>query len=539
MFAAYALEMGVIAALGIAAGLAVGAAIPFAGAAALSSVIPYPVAPRLDWTTLGLAAVYGLLAAALFSLWPLARAQETPAALLFRDTTGEAQARPSRRAVLAAVLLALGLAALALASAADTKAAALFIAAAAGVFALLRLVGLGLVALARRLPRPRSVAARLALANVHRPGALTPTVVLSLGLGLSLMVAVALIDRSLTQELEGPVREEAPSFFFVDVPSAEADAFAAFIAARAPQARLRAVPMLRGRIIALNGIPAEALHPSADAAWVLQSDRGITFSDALPEGSRLVAGRWWDKDAAAPLVSFDAKIAAGLGLKLADTVSVNVLGRTVTATIANLREVQWERLGINFVMVFSPSTFAGAPFSVLSTLTFPGGADAKGEIALLNQVAAAYPAVTAVRVKETLEEARRMVENLSLGIRAASLVTLLTSLLVLSGALAAGHQRRVYEAVILKTLGATRARLMAAYALEYAGIGLVTAAVALLAGSLAAYAVAVFVMEIGFAFSAWVALGAVLGALGITVSLGLLATLRALGEAPARVLRHL
>ncbi|MEP9349555.1 FtsX-like permease family protein [Xanthobacter sp. KR7-225] len=539
VFAAYGIEMGVIAAAGIAAGLAVGAAIPFVGTAALSSVIPYPVAPRLDGATLGLAGLYGLLVAGLFTVLPLARAQETPAALLFRDTAGEARARLPRRPLLLAALLALGLVALALASAVDMKAASVFIAAAAGVFGLLRLVGMGLVALARRLPRPRAMVPRLALANTHRPGALTPTVVLSLGLGLSLMVAVGLIDRSLTAELAGPVREEAPSFFFVDVPSADQAAFARFVADRAPGARLRAVPMLRGRIIALNSIPAEAVRPSAEAAWVLQSDRGITFSDTLPEGSRLVEGQWWGAGETAPLVSFDAKIAAGLGLKVGDTVSVNVLGRLVTATIANLREVKWERLGINFVMVFSPATFAGAPHSVLATLTFPGGADAAGEIALLNQVAEAYPAVTVVRVKETLEEARRMLENLSLGIRAASLVTLLTSLLVLSGALAAGHQRRVYEAVILKTLGATRARLIAAYALEYAGIGLVTAAVAVAAGSLSAYAVTVFVMEIGFTFSPAVALGAALGALAVTVALGLLATLKALSAPPAWVLRHL
>ncbi|MBB6308524.1 ABC transporter permease [Xanthobacter tagetidis] len=539
VFAAYGIEMAVIAAIGIAAGLAVGAAIPFAGAAALSAVIPYPVAPRLDLATLGLATLYGLLVAGLFTVLPLARAQETPAAMLFRDTTGEAGPRLPRRPLIAAALLGLGLVALALATAVDLRAAAIFIAAAAGVFALLRLVGAGLVALARRLPRPRAVVPRLALANIHRPGALTPTVVLSLGLGLSLMVAIGLIDRSLTQELAGPVQEEAPSFFFVDVPSTEEDAFARFIAARAPGAALRAVPMLRGRILSLNGVPADAVRPSADAAWVLQSDRGITFSATLPEGSRLAEGTWWDANESAPLVSFDAKIAAGLGLKVGDSVSVNVLGRVITARIANLREVKWERLGINFVMVFSPATFAGAPHSMLATLTFPGGADAAGEIALLNQVAAAWPAITVVRVKETLEEARRMVENLSLGIRAASLVTLLTSLLVLSGALAAGQQRRVYEAVILKTLGATRARLIAAFALEYAGIGLATALVAVAAGSLAAYGVAVFVMEIGFTFSATVAFGAALGALVVTVSLGLLATLRALSAPPARVLRHL
>ena len=538
IFAAYGLEMGLIAALGILIGLVIGAALPFAASLVLSALIPFPLAPRLDWGALGLAALYGVLVAGLFTVWPLARAQETRVALLFRDVMGEAAPVPRRYLLLIGLLLVL-LCAVALASAVDGRTAGIFLLAAAGVFALLRLVGLAIMALARRLPHPRGVTARLALSNIHRPGALTPTVVLSLGLGLSLLVAVALIDRSLTEELSGSITGDAPSFFFVDVPSSEQDDFAAFLKKEAPDAELRSVPLLRGRITELRGIPVEHVRPSADAAWVLQSDRGITMSATLPEGSRLVEGTWWGQDAPAGLVSFDAKIAAGLGLKLGDQVRLNVLGRTITATITNLREVRWEKLGINFVMVFSPGTFAGAPFTVLSTLSFPKGAETRREVALLNKVAAAYPQITTVRVKETLEEAARMLANLSLGIRVASVVTLLTSMLVLAGALAAGQQRRVYEAVILKTLGATRARLVTAYALEYAAVGLVTALVAVFAGALAAYAVVVFVMDLDFVFSASVASVAVLGTLVLTVGLGLLGTWRTLGEAPARVLRHL
>lgn len=538
IFSAYGLEMGLIAALGIAMGLAVGAAIPFLADAVLSQLIPFPLAPRIEFGALGLAALYGVLVAGLFTLWPLAGAQETRVALLFRDVTGQS-VRPGRRYLLLLGLLLALLCAVALASAVDVRAAAVFLAAAAGVFALLRLVGLAIMALARRLPRPHGVVPRLALANIHRPGAITPTVVLSLGLGLSLLVAVALIDRSLTGELSASMEGDAPSFFFVDVPGAEQEAFAAFLKQKAPEAELRSAPMLRGRITELNGIPVENVRPSTDAAWVLQSDRGITASDTVPEGSRVVEGTWWGPGEQRPLVSFDAKLAAGLGLKVGETLTVNVLGRPITATIANLRDVKWEKLGINFVMVFSPGAFAGAPFTVLSTLTFPQGASTEREVALLNQVAAAYPQVTAVRVKETLEEARRMLDNLSLGIRAASLLTLLTSMLVLAGALAAGHQHRVYDAVILKTLGATRSRLLAAYGLEYAAVGLLTAAVAVLAGTLAALGVVWWVMDLEFVFSAWVAVGAVAGTLLLTVGLGLLGTWRALGEAPARVLRHL
>ncbi|MFG1391870.1 ABC transporter permease [Xanthobacter agilis] len=539
LFATYGIEIVLIALVGIALGLLLGAALPFAAAGAIAALVPFPMAPRLDIAALALAAFYGLAVAALFTIWPLARAQEAPVSTLFRDGLGARIRRPALVYLALIGALAAGVAGVALASSDDLRTAAIFLAASAAVFVLLRGVALAIMAVARRLPRPRSALTRLALGNIHRPGALTPTVVLSLGLGLSLMVALALVDRSLTMELSGPMQEKAPSFFFVDVPAAQQDAFAAFIAAEAPDGVLKSVPMLRGRITALNGVPADQVKGSADAAWVLQSDRGISMAAEVPEGSKVVAGQWWGADAREPQLSFEDKLAAGLGLKLGDAVSVSVLGRTITARITNLRQVNWERLGINFVMVFSPNTFAGAPYTVLSTLAFPDGGDTAREMAVMKAVAAAYPAVTTVRVKETLEEARRMLDSLSLGIRAASLVTLLTSVLVLAGALAAGHQHRVYDAVILKTLGATRPRLIAAYALEYAGLGLVTAVFAVAAGGLAAYGVVTQVMEIPFTFSVPAAAGAVAGALVLTVGFGLLGTVRALGVPPVRVLRHL
>ncbi|QRG08236.1 FtsX-like permease family protein [Xanthobacter dioxanivorans] len=539
IFLIYGTQIGLIALVGIGIGLALGAMLPFAAAAAIGALVPYPLDPTLDVPALAAAAVYGLLVAALFAVLPLARAQETRVSDLFREAIAVSGARLRPAALVLAGGFGLVLAGLALATSDDKRAAAIFIVAAAAVFVLLRGVGLGLMALARRAPRPRDAMARLALGNLYRPGALTASVVLSLGLGLSLMVGIALIDASLSRELTGPMRETAPSFFFVDVPSAEEDAFRAFLAEAAPGAVVKSVPMLRGRITALNGVPAEEVKPRADAAWVLQSDRGISSAAEVPEGSRLVQGAWWAPDAREPLVSFDAELAAGLGLKLGDTVTVSVLGRSLTARIANLREVKWERLGINFVMVFTPAAFAGAPYTVLSTLTFPDGGDTAREVALLKAAAARFPGITTVRVKETLEEARRMLDNLSLGIRAASLVTLVTSVLVLAGALAAGREGRIYDAVILKMLGATRGRIAFAYVLEYGALGLATALFSVVAGSLAAYGVVTLVMEIPFTFSSVAAAGAVAGALVVTIGFGLLGTLRALGTPPARILRHL
>jgi putative ABC transport system permease protein len=300
------------------------------------------------------------------------------------------------------------------------------------------------------------------------------------------------------------------------------------------------VPMLRGRIVAANGIAAETLKPAASAAWVLQSDRGITYSNEIPAGSRVVEGQWWKPDdQGPPLVSFEKRVAEGLGLKLGDTVTVNVLGRVLTARIANLRTLDWQSLGINFVMVFSPASFRDAPHTDIATLTYPGGSTSAEEIALLNAVGDDFPSVTAVRVRDALDAVGHVVTNLVLGLRGATALTLVAALLVLGGALASGHQNRLHDAVVLKVLGASRGRLLRAYVLEYLLVGGATAVFGIAAGSAAAALVLTHVMNLSFGWLPGPAFGAAAGALVATVLLGLVGTFAALGQKAAPVLRNL
>jgi putative ABC transport system permease protein len=540
VFTIYLIQVLVLAGLGALPGLALGAALPFVIAWSLGAVLPLPIAPTLHPGELALALLYGVLTAVAFALWPLGRTHDVPVSALFRDEVARDEHWPRRSYIVATVLLGCALAALAVALAYDRRIAAIFVAAAAGVFVLLRLVASLLMLIARRLPRPGSPVVRLAIANIHRPGAITPSVVLSLGLGLALLVTVIAIDGNLRRQFLAALPDKAPSLYFVDIPTADAEKFDAFIHAQAARATLDRVPMLRGRIVAANGVPAEKLKPTADTTWALQSDRGITYADAVPAGSRLVDGQWWKPDyQGPPLVSFEKRIADGLGLKVGDAVVVNVLGRNVTATIANLRTVDWQSLGINFVMVFSPGAFRGAPHTDIATLTYPNGGTAEEETALLKAVADAFPGVTTVRVREALDAVGQIVSNLALAIRGASAITLLVAVLVLGGALAAGHRHRVYDAVILKTFGATRMRLLSAYALEYLTLGLATALFGVAAGSAAAALVITKVMNLPFGWLPGPALMAAAGAIVITVALGLVGTFTALGQKPAPVLRNL
>jgi putative ABC transport system permease protein len=363
--------------------------------------------------------------------------------------------------------------------------------------------------------------------------------VLSLGLGLAVLVTITQIDGNLRRQFLAALPEHAPSFYFIDIPSTQAAPFDDYLRQIAPGAKVEDVPMLRGRIVAARGVRAEDLKPTTDSEWVLQSDRGLTYTGELPKGSKVVEGEWWGADySGPPLVSMEKKIADGLGLKVGDEIVVNVLGRDIPAKIGNLRTIDWQGLGINFVLVFSPNAFKGAPHTHIATLTEAGG-DATGDGKIIKQVADAYPMVTSVRVREVMETVGAVVTNLALAIRGASAVTLISAILVLGGALAAGHRHRVYDAVILKTLGATRLRLLGAYALEYLLIGLATAVFGVIAGSVAAWMIVTRLMTLTFVWQAGSAAGVVAAALVVTVGLGLAGTLLALNKKPATVLRNL
>jgi putative ABC transport system permease protein len=540
IFAIYLMQVLMLAAVGGAIGMVLGAILPFVIAWTLGGIIPMPIEPALHPAELVLALIYGLITALAFALWPLGRAHDVPVGALFRDTVAP-QPRWPRKTYLALTALAvLALNALAVLSAYDRHVAIVYIGVAAGVFVTLRLVAALLMLVARHAPRARSTVLRMAVANIHRPGALTATIVLSLGLGIALLVTVIEIDGNLQRQFSNELPAKAPSFYFLDIPADQATRFDAFVRKEAPGAKLEQVPMLRGRIVSANGIPAEQIKPKEGAAWVLQSDRGITYASEIPAGSRLVEGQWWAPDyAGPPLLSFEKKIADGLGLKLGDPVVVNVLGRNITARIANMRTVDWESLGINFVMVFSPHAFDGAPATHLATLTYADGGTPAQEGAITRAVAGTFPMVTALRVKDALEAIGGIVANLVLAIRGASALTLVIAALVLGGALAAGHRHRVYDAVILKTLGATRARLLAAYTIEYLLLGTATALFGVLAGSLAGWLIVSDLMHLRFAWLPLPALAAALGAVAVTVALGLIGTFSALGQKPAPVLRNL
>jgi putative ABC transport system permease protein len=529
-----------VACAGVILGAAAGVALPFAVTSAFGSMIPFPLAPAIYPSVIGKGFLYGFLTALAFSAGPLGRAHDVPVQTLFRAgiEPWRTPLRPRYIVLTLSATLCLALAVLGFAT--DPRLVLIYMGATVAAFLMLRAASFLIVAGAKRAPRTRSVALRLAIGNIHRPGALTPSVVLSLGLGLALLVALTLIDGNIRAELNQSVPRKTPSFFFLDVQSANAEAFVNFLKDRAAGSKLELVPMLRGRIVRLNGIPSSAASPKQSVAWVLEGDRGITFAEFVPEGATVIKGDWWPSDySGPPLVSIDAEIADGLGLTIGDEVTVNVLGRDITAKIANTRKVNWRTYGINFVLVFSPNSLAGAPFGDLATLTFAGGSDQAREAPLLRETARSFPSVTTISVKDALDTVNAVAGQFVFAVRGVSSVAFLASILVLGGALAAGQHARIHDAAVLKTLGATRARLLSAYIYEYALIGLCTALFGVAAGGAAAFAIVRRVMDLDFVWLWPQALAAAAAAVVVTVFLGLLGTFRILGRKPASYLRDL
>jgi putative ABC transport system permease protein len=534
VFAAYAVQIGLLAATGIAGGLALGALVPVAVAPLLQKLLPIPLRIGLYPLPLAIAAASGALTVLLFSLLPLAAIGRVMPGALFRDSVARAPRTLPWPALAGTLAAALGLAALVALSVPDRAVALWYVAGAVAAFALFRGAGALIVAGARRIGRPRRVVLRLALANLHRANAPTARVVLSLGIGLTVLVAVALVQASITDEVETSVAEGAPAYFFLDIQPDQLDGFAALVQAT-PGARFAQVPMLRGRITALNGVPVDEAPVAPEARWALRSDRGLTYAAAVPPGSQLVAGQWWPTDYhGPPLVSFDAELAKGMGLKIGDTLTVNVLGRDVTAQIASLRRIDWTRLGINFAIVFAPGTLEAAPHTHLAAVYLPRSQ----EEGLVGRVVDRYPNVSAIPVREALAAVERIIAAIGVAIRLAALVTLVAGALVLGGAVAADYRRRVYDAVVLKVLGATRGQIAAAFLVEYGLMGLLSAIVAAGLGTLIAYVLVTRPLSADWTFAPGPVGLVLIGAVGLTVALGFAGTWRALGAKAAPLLRN-
>ncbi|WP_025770329.1 ABC transporter permease [Thioalkalivibrio sp. HK1] len=541
IFLALFFQLMVIAAIGILAGLALGVMASVMAAKIVGGMLPVPLKVGLYPEALMLSAAFGLLTAIAFTLWPLSRAQQTPATTLFRGG-GLAATRGGRPLhLLMALAMGAGLAGLAAVSAQNQAFALWFIAGAVLLLILLRAMGWVTVIVASawsrsKLSRTGRIGARwrMAVANLHRPANATSDTVLSVGLGLSVLVAVALVEGNLRRGIVDSLPDDAPAFFFVGVESSRVDALESALESVDGARDFLALPFLRGRIVRVNGLDPQQALVDDEHGWLIRGDRGLSYSAQAPD-AKVVAGQWWPEDyAGPPLLSVDVDVIDAFDLGLGDTITLSVLGREITAEVRHVREVEWEGMRVDFALLLSPEPMRRAPHSAVATIR----ADEEAEARIERLLAEEFPEVTAVRTREAMARIGDLMGSIATAARSVGGLTLLVGALVLAGAVAAGHRRRTFESVVLKVLGTKRRDVALIHGTEFALLGAITGILAALAGTLGAWAMVTRVLDQDWIFLPGTVALTIAFCMALTLALGLWGTWRALGESPSNYLRN-
>ena len=536
----YALQIGAAALAGTIAGLIAGVLVTPLLGVALDGLLPVETGFVLAPGALLLAAAFGLLVALVFAATPLVRAREFPAMALMR-----ARVSPLARdrAALPWVLGGLGaIVVLVLLTSNYPLLAGGFLAGAAAVLGLLALLGWGLRRLTARLPRPASPLLRNALANLHRPGSSTGALVTALGFGLSAFVLLAGIQTAIDGNIERSVPRQAPDYFVLDIPRDRGSDFAALVRQQHPQAAVNMVPTLRGAILAYGPknamIRVSELEEIPDDAWPLRGERGLSYAEELPPGSRLTEGMWWGPMyQGEPQVSVDEEFARAIDLEVGDYLTVGILGVERTARVGSLRQLEWENMGFNFVLVFSPNTLRDAPHNLTATIELGPGETPRPE--LLRALVRQFPSTSVIEVGDVLAQAQTILGQVGVATFAAASVAVLAGLAVLIGAIAAARAARTYDTVVLRVLGASRAQVMAMQLAEYALLAAMLAGVALLLGTGLAWLVITRLFEFEW-LPHWPTILAVLGGgIGFVLVFALAGSLPLLRAKPAQALRSL
>ncbi len=517
-------------------GLITGAALPIMAGELLQESLPVDINLSIYPKPLMLATFYSFAVALIFTLWPLGKATQLPAARLFRQTVSVKRVtKQSLPYILVISALIISLVFVVIYMSEFRRLAAVTLAAAAGAFLILSASAFLIRKLARTVPRPKNPIFRIALSNIYRPGNSTSSIIMSMGLGLILFTAIALIENNLLREIGDKAEGEAPTFFFIDIQKNQFEDFTSYLEGREGVLSYRTVPNLRGRITHVKDIESAKVQVKPEGKWILRGDKGITFSHILPADNIIIAGEWWPEDYnGPPQVSISEQMAQSMDLIIGDEISVNILGRDFILPISSIRRFSWENFGINYVMMVDPNTLKDAPFTYVATAkTRP-----TQEAAIYRELYQKFPGASIVRMKEVLENALTLLGKISGAIDVMAAITIISGVLVLAGAIAAGHKSRIYDAAVLKVVGATRWDILKAYVIEFILLGILTGAVAILLGSLAAYVVITRVMEMPWQLPFDIPLITVSGSILATLVLGMVSIWLAMSVRPTHILRN-
>ncbi|MBK3777961.1 FtsX-like permease family protein [Azospirillum brasilense] len=474
LFTAFLVQTLVVVGVALLIGLGTGAVL----AASAVRALPLDWMPEtgggVDPAALLLAGAVGLLAALLCAVPPLARAAGSSPAAIWRGAVDGLAQPVGWRTRGAVALLALALAGLLAAWTGMPLAVAGFLFIAGLVAAAFALLGRGLAGMARRLARGRRPVVRLAVANLGRPGAPTVPVAVALGIGLTLLVAVGVVGQSATGHVAATLPTQTPSVVVLNIPPPDGIRLNEHLSALPGVGRVETAPFLHARISRLNGVAITEADAPRSVGWAVRGDRGLSWRDRPVPTDRIVAGDWWPEGyAGPPLASLDAQVAGRLGLTVGDSVTLALASGPVTATIANLRRIDWTRLDLDFPVLLSP--FAQPPpHSLVTAAWSPPDAVSAVEAA----VAEAVPQAPTIRVAEVLDTLGSTVRTVRGLLNGLSAVALGAAAVVLLGAIANSARRRLHEMAILHALGIGRWSMVQAVVLEFTILGAAVAAVA-------------------------------------------------------------
>ncbi len=559
----YLLQALLLGAIGSLAGAALGAGVQHALPPLVTGLFGADLIAQLDVSgALSAASVLpvlkgvalGILTTLLFALWPLLGIREIGPARIFRRDLPAAEATgpwqrlwlSDRVRVLTALGIAAGLAGLAVWQAGNWRIGLLFIGALAVAVAVLTLAAWLLVRTIRKLPAPRSVAARHAIGNLHRPGSQAVGVMVSVGIGVMVIVAVSLLEQALVDQVGESRPVDSPSFFFIDIQPDQRDAFLHLLRERTQDPAPETTPLVRSRLHAINGKSVAIEEDGGQTSgrkeerrknWYLTREYVLTFLQDLPKDNKVIKGDWWKPGQLfpKPLVSIEEDAAKNLGVDLGSTIEFEIQGALVAAEVSSIRKVEWGNFSTNFYMIFSPGSLDGAPFTYVATVRVPPDQ----EIPVQQAVVAAFPNVTAINIGDVLDSFARILDRLALAIRAIAVFCILAGAIVLAAALAATRYRRLYESVVLKALGATRGLVARAFAVEYALLGAAAGLIGTTLASLLSWAVLRFILEdVEWTLQPGVLATGFLLTVLLSLVVGFLSTFRILGQRPLAVLRH-
>ncbi|HEX9155788.1 MAG TPA: FtsX-like permease family protein, partial [Nitrospira sp.] len=464
----------------------------------------------------------GLFTTLLFTIWPLLRIREIKPAAIFRQEVESASASSTvqrarwwvrwglndRLNILTSVAVAIGLGGLSIWQAGSWKVGGLYFGGLSLAVVLLMVGARAFVKVLRLLPRLQPLSLRYAMGNILRPGSHTTGMVVTIGISMTIIVTVSLVEQELLHEVGETRPVDAPTFFFIDLQPDQTAGFAKLVqkqtAGRAPAL----TPLVRSRLHAING---EAVKLEEDREqderreenkeerrkqWYLSREYVLTFLDQLPKGNEIVRGVWWKPGQAFPIpqVSIEEEAATSLGLEIGSRVTFDIQGATIDAEVASIRKVEWGNFSTNFYMILSPGSLDGAPLTYVGTIHVPP----ELEVPLQQAVVASFPNVSAIHIGDVLDNFARVLDHLALAIRAVALFCVVTGGLVMAAALAATRYRRLYESVILKALGATRGLIGRTFAAEYALLGMVGGVIAVGLSSALSWLVLTYIFDLSW-----------------------------------------